>query len=191
MSSLRQDVNVGLIVFVGVVGAMVLLILALGVQAWFAFESDKILERRYAADDNVEWINHKAEQYANLGDTIGNGTVYASEVAQPTRFGIAGEGTDVAMYDYVANDGYRFTSDEKDRLILPIHEAMAAFVRQHGGNEGATAQDLEAADRDYVHLVNDAFVDPQSYVTPASESAGAAAPSTRPSAVGHSATDAH
>lgn len=154
MSSFRQDINVGLLVFIGVVGALVLLIMVLGVQAWFAYETDVILTQRYAADQNTTLAEHKAEQLENIGDPLGNGIVYGAADGE------------------MVSDGYRYADEEKTVAVIPIHAAMAAIVNQNGGD--TTAEAMRAADGAYVHLTNDAFADPQSYVETE------AAPATQP-----------
>lgn len=167
MTSFRQDVNVGLVTFVGAVGAMVLLILVLGVQAWFGYETDEILKQRYAADDNVDWIALKAEQYANIGDTVGNDTIYAHEVPPPERFLVTGEGSASDRFDYRGvQSGYRFADEAKTQLIVPIHQAMAAVIKERGGID-VSADEMAAIDEGgtyYVHLTNNTFRDPQSHV---------------------------
>lgn len=146
MASVRQDINVGLIAFIGLVGSMVLLIVVVGVQAWFGYETDAIREARYASGLNLDWIRLRDEQYANLGDPVGNGTIYASA---------SGE---------LEGSGYRWTSEAKETAVMPIHAAMAAFVAQHGGSE-VSAEAMREIDRErYVHLVIDAFQDPNAYL---------------------------
>lgn len=145
MASVKQDINVGLIAFIGLVGSMLLLILVLGVQAWFAYETDAIRELRYESDQNLDWMRLRDEQYTNLGDTVGNSTIYA----EPGN---------------IEGDGYRWTSERRDAAAMPIHAAMAAVVAQNGGPE-VSAEAMRKIDREnYVHLVNDAFLDPHSYV---------------------------
>ena len=160
MSSTKQDVNVGLVAFIGVVGAMVLLILALGVQAWFGYETDVIRQDRLDAADNVDWLRLKAEQYANIGDPVGNDTIYADEVTNPSRYVYDAE---VGRQDYLLGQGdfsgYRFTSDDRDQLAVPIHAAMAAVVAQRGGPK-VTAEQMQEIDREYVTLVNEAYESP-------------------------------
>ncbi|MEM1010600.1 MAG: hypothetical protein AAGI46_00095 [Planctomycetota bacterium] len=167
MSSNRQDVNVGLVAFVGVVGTMVLLIIVLGVQAWFGFESDLIVSQRYGADDNVDWRRLKSEQYANIGDPIGNDTIYASETAPPTRFSFAmGEERQDYLIGEGAAEGYRFLGEERDQLVVPIHLAMAAVVAERGG-PSISRDDMLALDEGrnyYVTLVNKSYNSPESTV---------------------------
>ena len=167
MASIRQDINVGLIAFIGIVGSMVLLILVLGVQGWYAYESDRIRAERYDADQNLDWINLKAEQYANIADGVGNDTIYADEM--PGKSGDLRDelDDDDATVDADMTDGdyvpYRYLDEGRTRLAVPIHEAMAAVVRQNGGGE-ATAEQMREVDGDYVHLKNTAYADPQSHV---------------------------
>jgi hypothetical protein len=150
MAAIRQDINVGLIAFVGVVSSMILLITVVGVQAWFAFETDRVLEERYAHDRNVDWIALKQEQYDNIGDPVGNGTIYAAH-----------EQADVEI-DPLST--WRFADESRTKLVAPIHVAMAELARRNG-HDVSVAEMIEI-DRDhYVHLVNNAYRDPQSYVT--------------------------
>ncbi len=190
MSSTRQDVNVGLVAFTGVVGTMVLFIIVLGVQAWFAYETDLIINARYSADDNVDWRRLKSEQYANIGDTVGNDTIYAGQTAGPTRFAVDLGNNQSERRDYVAGSdaalGYRFTGEERDQLVVPIHLAMAAFIKQRGGGE-ISAQEMAALDQGknyYVHLTNNTYRDPSTYVDLAPS------PTTRPADAGQTATGA-
>ena len=160
--AVKQDVNVGLVAFVGVVGAMLLLIIVWGVQAWYAFEVDAINEQRNDSDQNVEWIDHKTEQYANIGDPVGNATIYAA--------GMNAEQRGKLPADY----GYRYLSDKKDVAAVPIHLAMAEVVRENGGGE-VTTERMRAIDHDMtVKIVNDAYANLEG--TPL----GAKSPSTRP-----------
>ena len=162
MASVKQDINVGLVAFIGAVGALVLLIVVLGVQAWYGYETDAIRAERYDTDQNVDWQKRRDEQYANLGDTVGNGTIYA-HAPTPTPTPTAGEGV---------SGGYRWTSEARDTAIIPIHAAMAAYVEQNGG-PAIDAEAMRALDRGlYVHLSNDAFADPQSYVADEEDDAG-------------------
>ncbi len=168
MTSFRQDVNVGLVAFVGVVGAMILLISALGVQAWFGYETDLILQERYATDDNEDWRRLKSEQYANIGDRVGNDTIYAASTAFPTTFNRPGDNNRLERgVEYPVNyNGYRFIDDERSTLAVPIHDAMAAIVAARGG-PAISAEEMAELDRGsnfYVHLKNEVFRDPQSYV---------------------------
>ncbi len=148
MASVRQDINVGLVAFIGTVGSLVLLIIILGVQGWYDYEVDVIRKARFAQDENIDWNRQKAEQYANIGDVVGNTTIYAAPIGQPTAFASAG--------------GYRWADEGKTVAVIPIHAAMAAIVQQNGG-EATTAQVI-AADHVFVTLINDAYRDPQSYV---------------------------
>jgi hypothetical protein len=148
MASVRQDINVGLLVFIGLVGAMVLLIIVLGVQAWFAFETDLIIRDRYRQDENRAYNALKSEQLANIGDPIGNSIIYSAAIDPPVGYGSA--------------EGYRWTSDTRETAVIPIHEAMAQIVRENGGNADVTA--MLAADREPVSLTNNAYVDPDTAV---------------------------
>ena len=144
MASVKQDINIGLIFFVGIVGSIVLYISIVGTTAWFHYEREQIVEARYAADKNRDWINMRDEQYANIGDDVGNATIYAAA-------------DDVA----VASDslsGWRYTSEQRDRLVMPIHEAMARMVNDAGGSTTATA--MMAADRAVAKTVNNAYASP-------------------------------
>ena len=148
MASVRQDIDVGLVAFVGIVSAMVLLIAVVGVQAWFAYETDKVLAERYEHDRNLDWIALKNEQYANIGDAVGNATIYADNEGVELP-GVAG--------------GYRFADEAKTTLVVPIHVAMAALAREHGqAVDPAAVAAMDA--REYVHLKNTAYADPESYV---------------------------
>ena len=144
--AVKQDINVGLVAFVGVVGAMLLLIVVWGVQAWYEFEVDAISEARYDAGQNVEWIDHKTEQYANIGDPVGNAAIYAAGMRPADREKLA------------AGYGYRFVSPAHDVAAVPIHAAMAEIVRRNGGGD-ANAGDLRAADLNNVAIVNEAYAD--------------------------------
>jgi hypothetical protein len=162
MASVRQDVNVPLVAFVGIVSSMVLLILVLGVHAWFGYEQDLVLSERYAADRNVDWIALKAEQYANIGDDVGNDTIYGDEVPAPTRFYNADDQGFRTYADFNFAAGYRYAGEDRSTVVVPIHVAMAEFVRQHGGE--VTADEMKVIDNNYVRLKNDAYADPQAYV---------------------------
>jgi len=62
MASVKQDINMGLVFFVGIVGSLVLYISVVGTVAWFNYEREAVIESRYAADQNVDWIELKDEQ---------------------------------------------------------------------------------------------------------------------------------
>ena len=143
--AVKQDVNVGLVAFVGVVGAMLLLIIVWGVQAWYAYEVDAINQNRYASDNNTDWISHKDEQYANIGDPIGNATIYAAGMTAAERDKLP------------AGFGYRYLSDKKDVAAIPIHAAMAEVIRENGGPDQSVAR-MRAIDHDkYIQIVNEAY----------------------------------
>ena len=145
--AVKQDINVGLVAFVGVVGAMLLLIIVWGVQAWYAYEVDAINEQRNDSDQNVGWIDHKAEQYANIGDPVGNATIYASGMTADERGKLP------------ADYGYRYFSDKKDVAAVPIHAAMAEVVRENGGGEVSAERMREVDYKMPVKIVNDAYLD--------------------------------
>ena len=149
--AVKQDVNVGLVAFVGVVGAMLLLIIVWGVQAWYAFEVDSINQERYEADKNVTWIDHKVEQYANIGDPVGNATIYAAGMSQEERAKLP------------AGFGYRYVDAKKDVAAIPIHAAMAEVIRENGGGEVSVEKMLKIDHDKTVQIVNDAYA---GYTTP-------------------------
>ena len=124
--AVRQDINVGLLAFVGIVGAMLLMISFWGLEGWYAHEVDLLMKERLETDRNLAWTEMRDEQYANIGDSVGNATIYA-----------AAEAGDAALGD---SDGYRFASRERDLAVIPIHAAMARIVQQFGGLEVTAAQ---------------------------------------------------
>lgn len=145
--AVRQDINVGLLAFVGIVGTMLLAIIVWGLEGWYAYEVDLLNTVRYEADQNLGWIEMREEQYANIGDAIGNTTIYAS------AFGDAALG---------GTGGYRFSSQQRDTAVIPIHEAMAQIVQQLGG-ASVTAEQIREADRVHAAIVNELYGD---YMTP-------------------------
>jgi hypothetical protein len=176
MSTTKQDVNVGLVAFIGIVGSMVLLILVVGVQAWFAYEKDVITYNRYDTSDNLDLERLKAEQYANIGDPIGNDTIYADEVVEPKRFRL-----DEVPVDYRLGvgsfRGYRFTGEDRQQLVVPIHLAMAAVVAERGGPL-VSVEDMRAIDGEYVTLVNESYASP--LILQDERASGTRLPATRP-----------
>ena len=79
--AVRQDINVGLLGFVGIVGTMLLAISIWGLEAWYAYEVDLLRQVRFQENRNLTWTHIRDEQYANIGDTVGNATVYAAAEA--------------------------------------------------------------------------------------------------------------
>ena len=167
--AVKQDVNVGLIAFVGLVGSMILLITVWGVQAWYAYEVDVLNTERYEADQNVEWIDHKLEQYANIGDPVGNDTIYADGALRDEEV-LGGEGAARLA------EGYRFYTDRRDLAAIPIHEAMAIVARENG--HAATAEQMMDVDTRLAKIVNEAYA---SHGTP-TEAEPQNAPSPEPQA---------
>jgi hypothetical protein len=165
--AVRQDINVGLIAFVGLIGAMLLLIAFWGVEGWYAYEVNLLNTNRYEIDRNDLWLDRRDEQYANIGDPTGNDTIYAAaEVSQ------------------IPGAGYRYFSRERDAAAIPIHAAMAQIVAQYGGPQ-VSIEEMRAIDSRFVGIVNDAYAD---YMTPVPPPAaqegqepGAATPLTPPS----------
>jgi hypothetical protein len=143
--AVRQDINVGLIAFVGLVGSMLLLVIIWGVEGWYAYEVDLLSAKRFEEERGDQWLERRDEQYANIGDVIGNDTIYAGPGAAEWPGG-----------------GYRFTSRERTTAVIPIHAAMVEIVRQSGGPEVTLEQMLEA-DRQAARIENDAY---GQYMTP-------------------------
>ena len=147
--AVRQDIDVGLLSFVGIVGAMLLAIIIWGVEAWYAYEVDLISQVRYQDDRNFAWTQRRDEQYANIGDPLGNATIYSAAEAGGEALGAA--------------QGYRYPTRERNVAVVPIHVAMAQIVNQLGKQQ-VTAADLLEADKKPVVIVNQAY---DSYMTPA------------------------
>lgn len=156
--AVRQDIDVGLLGFVGIVGAMLLAIIIWGVEAWYSYEVDLISQVRYQDDRNFAWSDRRDEQYANIGDPIGNTTVYAVSETGAQALGTA--------------QGYRYPTRERDVVVVPIHVAMAQIANQFGKQQ-VTAADMLEADEKPVTIVNKAFdnymvpVPPQRSAAPA------------------------
>ena len=143
--AVKQDINVGMVAFTGLVGAMLLLIIIWGVQGWYAYEVDLLRQRRNTIDDNVDWNRLKVEQYVNLADPVGNDTIFAAEVP----------GVDAA-------EGFRWVDDSKQAAAIPIHVAMAEIARRNGVDD-ASAERMKQADASLSETVNEAYGD---YMTP-------------------------
>ena len=146
--AVKQDINVGLITVIGVVGAMLLLIIVWGVQAWFAYEVDLLNQYRYAQDQNVEWIDSKFEQYTNIGDPIGNSAIYASGFSPEERA------------ELPPVWGWRYPDENKQTLVVPIHVAMAQMVNELGNpTTPVTAEEMRLLDQTPTQTVNEAYAD--------------------------------
>lgn len=166
--AVKQDINVGLLVFVGLVGVMLLLISVWGVEGWYAYEVDLLNAVRYDTDRNVDWGRMRDEQYANIGDPVGNATIYAAAEGAGEMLG--------------GSEGYRFSSRERDVAVIPIHAAMAQIIRQHG-NQQVTVDQLRQIDRAPVSIVNESFAGFMTPVKPQPEAGGNEGldvPSTQP-----------
>lgn len=140
--AVRQDIDVGLLSFVGIVGTMLLAIIIWSVEAWYAHEVDLIREVRFQDDRNFAWSGRRDEQYANIGDPVGNTTIYAA--AEAPGLGAA--------------QGYRYPTRERDVAAIPIHAAMAQIVNQLGKQSVTMAEVLDA-DRKPVAITNKAYDD--------------------------------
>lgn len=149
--AVRQDIKVGLIAFVGLVGSMILLIAVWGVEAWFAYEVSVLNEDRYEIDRNVAWLDLRDEQYANIADAVGNTTTYAAADAYTS------EAADVPAAGERAPD-YRYASEQRDVAIIPIHAAMAQLAAQHAGQQVSVDQ-MRDIDREFSAIVNEAYAD--------------------------------
>lgn len=146
--AVRQDINVGLLAFVGIVGTMLLAICVWGLEGWYAYEVDLLNTVRYESDQNLGWSTMRDEQYANIGDPVGNDTIYAAADAGEAALG--------------GSDGFRFISREREAAAIPIHAAMAEMVRQHGGTE-VSIQEMREADRRHAAIANPLY---DNYMTP-------------------------
>lgn len=147
--AVKQEINVGLVAFIGVIGGMLLLISVWGVEAWYAYEVDLLSEERYDADRNIEWLDLKAEQYANIGDRVGNSTIYAA-------------GPDPREGELPPAWGYRYQGDDQQSAAVPIHLAMARIIAEYG-NASVTAEEMQQVDRTHAAVVNEAYAD---FMTP-------------------------
>ena len=143
--AVKQDIQVGLIAVVGTISAMLLLISIWGVEGWYAYEMGVLDEQRFEEGRNLEWMTLRDEQYRNLGDTVGNGTIYA--------------GTGMTE---LPGGGYRYISESRDAAAIPIHEAMARLVRESGGGD-VTGDQMRQIDREPIRTANEAF---QAYMVP-------------------------
>jgi hypothetical protein len=146
--AVRQDINVGLLSFVGIVGTMLLAIAIWGVEAWYAYEVDLLRQVRFQEDRNLAWAQRRDEQYANIGDAVGNATVFAAAEAGESALGPA--------------MGYRFPTRERDVEVIPIHAAMAHIASQFG-KEPVTSAEMREIDRKPVAITNRAYED---FMTP-------------------------
>ena len=162
-----------MIAFIGLVGAMLLLIAVWGVEGWFAYEVAVLDERQFDdGRDESDWVRLRDEQYANLGDPVGNGTIYAA-----------------AREAAAAGGGYRYATEARDVLVIPIHEAMARVANQFGGGQ-VTAEQMRQLDAAPVHLVNEAYANYMAPTVPSRGNGGSGqdepreGPTTRP-AGGH------
>lgn len=145
----KQDIDVGVIAFTGLVGALLLLIIIWGVEGWYHYEVDLLSERHSDINENVPLNTLKQEHYRNLGDLVGNDIVYASEVEELGEE--PGEAASPAF-------GYRWTDPSRQTAAIPIHEAMARIVRQASG-QNVTADQMRIADEQFVRTVNELYGD--------------------------------
>jgi len=146
--AVRQDIDVGLLSFVGIVGTMLLAIAIWGVEAWYAYEVDLLTQVRFQDDRNLAWTHRRDEQYANIGDPVGNATIYAAAEAGELALGAA--------------EGYRFPNRERDVAVIPIHAAMAQIANQFG-NQQVTVAEMREIGRKPVRIINRAYDD---FMTP-------------------------
>ena len=64
----KQEVNSPLIVTVGIVSVLLLVVIAVGLEAWFRYEEANEVADKWAESQNV-WLNEMREkQHANLGN---------------------------------------------------------------------------------------------------------------------------
>lgn len=141
----KQDIDVGVIAFTGLVGALLLLIIIWGVEGWYHYEVNLLTDRHSNIGQNVSLNDLKLEQYGNLGDTVGNDIVYASEIDA------LGDAASPAF-------GYRWTDQSRQSAGIPIHAAMARIVRQTTGQD-VTVEQMRTADAEFVRIVNEAHGD--------------------------------
>src|SRR5690606_3670469 len=118
-----------IIAFIGLVGALLLLIIIWGVEGWYHYEVDLISEKHNENAQSLPLSGLKQEHYRNLGDDVGNNIVYASKIPG-------------------LEAGYRWTDASRQTAAIPIHEAMARIVQQYSGQQ-VTAQQMREADRQY------------------------------------------
>jgi hypothetical protein len=159
--AVRQDINVGLLGFVGIVGTMLLAISIWGLEAWYAYEVDLLRQVRFQENRNLTWTQIRDEQYANIGDTVGNATVYAAAETGGEAMGPAA--------------GYRFPTRERDVAVIPIHAAMAQIASQFG-KEPVTAAQMREMDQKPVATANRAYEEFMTPVPPPQTESGATLP---------------
>jgi hypothetical protein len=66
MSAIKQDVNAPLILTVGVVSALLLLVVAFGLEAWFVWEEHTWTERKWHGFQNMDLVDLRKAQEAKI-----------------------------------------------------------------------------------------------------------------------------
>jgi hypothetical protein len=104
----KQEVNVPLLLTIGIISGLMVLVIVIGMQAWY--QSEEIDETAIKAQDAV--------QRSLLGDA-----------PEPT-FAELKQGQQLALE---AKPPHWIDDKKKDRTTIPIGEAMS-YLQMHGGN---------------------------------------------------------
>lgn len=62
----KEDVNSALIITIGAVAGFLVLVIAIGLQAWFMSEEQAELDQKYSSAVNYELAELRSQQQANL-----------------------------------------------------------------------------------------------------------------------------
>jgi hypothetical protein len=96
MAAMKNDLNVPLLITIGVVGALLLVVAALAVDGWYkSFEAEEI-DAKWEQSPNTWLANLRDQQQANLVES------HRIPGARPARYKLS---IDDAMRVVVSNDG--------------------------------------------------------------------------------------
>jgi hypothetical protein len=62
----RQEANAPLLAVIGIVSALLLIVIVIGIQAWFMSEQSAEIERKFGDAQATSLVNLKTEQQHNL-----------------------------------------------------------------------------------------------------------------------------
>jgi hypothetical protein len=66
MASFKEDVNSGLILVIGAISGFMVIVVTIGLQAWFLYEERREMDTKAAHSINYELENLRADEQAKL-----------------------------------------------------------------------------------------------------------------------------
>lgn len=66
MASTKEDINSALILTIGAISAVLVIVVVIGLQAWYLFEEGRETDEKYANAVNTRLVEHRAKEQTNI-----------------------------------------------------------------------------------------------------------------------------